>query len=124
MAFKLEAGGDAADGTAQTGAADATTDAKASTPAATAVQKGSRWFDHVEEFDLPLHASLIGYTVQCLMAVSKWESLVDISNRLNSATSNEYASQLLPFIIYAQSTLHGTAATKTAEKRKALEVRV
>ena len=35
------------------------------------------------------------------MAVSKWESLVDISNRLNNATANEFASQLLPFIIYA-----------------------
>ena len=86
--------------------------------------KGARWFDSIEEFEISLHASLIGYTVQCLMAVSKWESLVDISNRLNTATTNEFASQLLPFIIYAQSTLHEQAAQKTGERRKALETRI
>ena len=58
------------------------------------------------------------------MVVSKWESLVDISNRLNSATENEFASQLLPFIIYAQSTLHSEAARRTSEKREALEARI
>lgn len=86
--------------------------------------KGDKWFNKVDEFKISLHASLIGFTVQCLMAVQKWESLVDISNRLCSATNNEFASQLLPFIIYAQGTLHEEAARKTAEKRKALEVRV
>lgn len=50
-------------------------------------------------------ASFISFAVQCLMCVSKWESMVDISNRLNSATENQFASQLLPFIIYAQTTL-------------------
>lgn len=58
------------------------------------------------------------------MAVAKWESLVDLSNRLNASTGNEFASQLLPFIIFAQGTLHEEAARRTAEKRKALEVRV
>jgi len=47
------------------------------------------------------------------MLVNKWESLVYISNRLNSSTNNEFASQLLPFIIYAQSTLHSDASNKT-----------
>ena len=58
------------------------------------------------------------------MAVAKWESLVDLSNRLNASTGNEFASQLLPFIIFAQRTLHEEAARRTAEKREALEVRV
>lgn len=86
--------------------------------------KEPKWFEVVEDLDINLHASLIGFTVQSLMAVQKWESLVDISKRLNDATSNEFAAQLLPFIIYAQSTLYNGAAEKTAEKRKALEVRV
>jgi hypothetical protein len=47
------------------------------------------------------------------MAVSKWESLVNISNRLNIATENEFAYQLLPFIIFAQSTLHKEAEKNT-----------
>jgi hypothetical protein len=123
VAFKFDAGHDGVEGEAQTGVGNGTGEVKPAEGAAGA-QKGQRWFDQVDEFNLSLHASLIGYTVQCLMAVSKWESLVDISNRLNSATSNEFASQLLPFIIYAQSTLHEEAARKTAEKRKALEVRV
>jgi hypothetical protein len=54
--------------------------------------KGGKWFEEVEDFEIILHSSLIGFTVQCLMAVSKWESLVDISNRLNSATQNEFAT--------------------------------
>ena len=58
------------------------------------------------------------------MAVEKWESLVDVSNRLNTATNNEYASNLLPFTIHAQSTLHEKAAQQTTDKRKALETRV
>lgn len=58
------------------------------------------------------------------MAVSKWESLVNISNRLNIATEYEYAYQLLPFIIFAQSTLHKEAEKNTKEKREALEIRI
>ena len=37
-------------------------------------------------------ASFIVFAVQCLMSVHKWESMVDISNRLNSATENIFAS--------------------------------
>lgn len=63
--------------------------------------KGAKWFEVVDEFDVTTQASFIGFAIQCLMAVSKWESMVDISNRLNSATENKFASQLLPFIIFA-----------------------
>jgi hypothetical protein len=48
-----------------------------------------------------IHASFVAFGVQALMAVGKWESLVDLSNRLNDATVNTFAQQLLPFIIYA-----------------------
>jgi hypothetical protein len=58
------------------------------------------------------------------MSVSKWESMVDISNRLNSATENQYASQLLPFIIYAQTTLYQSAADDTKGKKRELEARI
>ena len=57
--------------------------------------------DQIDEFDMTTQASFISFALQCLMCVSKWESMVDISNRLNSATENQFASQLLPFIIYA-----------------------
>lgn len=60
-----------------------------------------------------MFGSFIGLTIQSLMLVNKWESLVYISNRLNSSTNNEFASQLLPFIIYAQSTLHAEASDNT-----------
>ena len=116
VAFKFEQGTEGVEGHAQTEGPNA----EAKKAEASAV----RWFEKIEEFEISIHASLIGFTVQCLMAVSKWESLVDISNRLNSATGNEFASQLLPFIIYAQSTLHGEAARSTSDKRKALEVRI
>lgn len=119
-AVKFEAGTMGVDVESQTGADQTETKAvKAATNG-----KGTKWFETIEEFDISLHASLIGYTVQCLMAVSKWESLVDISNRLNTATNNEFASQLLPFIIYAQTTLYNQAAAQTSDKRKALEVRI
>jgi hypothetical protein len=58
------------------------------------------------------------------MGVMKWESLVDISNRINTASENVYASQLLPFIIYAQTTLYDDAAGKTNDKRNELQVRI
>lgn len=58
------------------------------------------------------------------MSVSKWESMVDISNRLNSATENEFASQLLPFIIYAQTTLFQESAKNTSDKKRELELRI
>jgi hypothetical protein len=93
VAFKFEQGTEGVEGHAQTEGPNA----EAKKAEASAV----RWFEKIEEFEISIHASLIGFTVQCLMAVSKWESLVDISNRLNSATSNEFASQLLPFIIFA-----------------------
>jgi len=119
-AVKFEAGTIGVEAESQTGAELTQTKAvKAATNG-----KGTKWFENIEEFDISLHASFIGYTVQCLMAVSKWESLVDISNRLNTATTNEFAAQLLPFIIYAQTTLYNQAATQTSEKRKALEVRI
>jgi hypothetical protein len=46
------------------------------------------------------------------------ESLVDISNRLNKATGNEFAAYLLPFVIYAQSTLHEDATTNSTKKSR------
>lgn len=58
------------------------------------------------------------------MGVRKWESLVDISNRTNAATDNTYAQNLLPFIIYAQTTLYEDAAQNTKEKRNDLNVRI
>lgn len=63
--------------------------------------KGLKWFEKIAEFDISIHASFITFSVQCLMGVKKWESLVDISNRLNISTENSYAQYLLPFIIYA-----------------------
>jgi tetratricopeptide (TPR) repeat protein len=58
------------------------------------------------------------------MATAKWESLVDVCQRLNAVTQNHFAQQLLPFAIFAQSTLHQGAAVRTQEKRKALEARI
>ena len=54
---------------------------------------------------MTVQASFIGFSIQCLMCLGKWESLVDMSNRLNDATENSFSLQLLPFIIYAQTTL-------------------
>ena len=86
--------------------------------------KGLKWFERVPEFDISLHASFIAFGVQCLMGTKRWESLVDMSNRLNDATENSFASYLLPFIIYAQTTLYKDAAFKTASKRQDLQVRI
>lgn len=58
------------------------------------------------------------------MGVKQWESLVDISNRLNDVTINHYASQLLPFIIFAQTTLYQEAAGRTYEKKNELQSRI
>lgn len=69
-------------------------------------------------------ASFVSYTVQSLMCVGMWESLVDISNRLNQSTENAFASQLLPFIIFAQTTLYEQAATMTLNKKRALDSRI
>jgi hypothetical protein len=73
---------------------------------AKAPPKSSKWWEKVKELDISVQASFIGFAVQCLMSVQKWESMVDISNRLNSATENAFAAQLLPFIIFAQTTLY------------------
>jgi hypothetical protein len=59
-----------------------------------------------------------------LMCVGKWESMVDISNRLNTATDNTFSTQLLPFIIFAQTTLFQGASQRTGDKRRQLESRV
>lgn len=56
------------------------------------VQKATKWWEKVPELDINVQASFIGFAVQCLMSVRKWESMVDISNRLNSATENAFAS--------------------------------
>jgi hypothetical protein len=54
--------------------------------------KALKWFEKIaNEFDVTVHASFIAFGVQALMAVSKWESLVDISNRLNDVTVNTFA---------------------------------
>jgi hypothetical protein len=64
--------------------------------------KGLKWFEKIaDQFEVSVHASFIAFGIQCLMGVKQWESLVDLSNRLNDVTLNHYASQLLPFIIYA-----------------------
>lgn len=57
------------------------------------------------------------------MGVKKWESLVDLSNRINTASENTYAQYLLPFIIYAQTTLYEDAAARTLSKRSDLQIR-
>lgn len=84
----------------------------------------SKWFEQIAEFDITIQASFISFTIQSLMCVGKWESLVDISNRLNMATDNTYASQLLPFIIFAQTTLYEKAAAETQEKKRSLDARI
>jgi hypothetical protein len=71
-----------------------------------------------------IQASFIAFSIQSLMAVGKWESLVDISNRLNMATDNAFAAQLLPFIIYAQTTLYEKAAAETTDRKRALDARI
>lgn len=87
--------------------------------------KGIKWFEKIaDQFEVSIHASFIAFGVQCLMGVKQWESLVDLSNRLNLVTVNEYASQLLPFIIFAQSTLYQEAAGKTHSKRNDLQARI
>jgi len=54
--------------------------------------KSLKWFEKIaNEFDVTIHASFIAFGVQALMAVGKWESLVDLSNRLNDATVNTFA---------------------------------
>jgi hypothetical protein len=58
------------------------------------------------------------------MCLGKWESLVDMSNRLNNASENVFASQLLPFIIFAQTTLFEKAADETKAKRQELADRI
>jgi len=85
--------------------------------------KGLKWFEKVGGFEISIHASFIGFAIQSLMGVKKWESLVDLSNRTNIATENLYASYLLPFIIYAQTTLFDDAAKKTKDKKQELVVR-
>ncbi len=40
------------------------------------------------------------------------------------ATENLFASQLLPFIIFAQTTLYEKAAAETTDKKRALDTRV
>jgi len=84
----------------------------------------SKWFEQIAEFDITVQASFISFTIQSLMCVGKWEPLVDISNRLNMATDNTYASQLLPFIIFAQTTLYEKAAAETQEKKRSLDARI
>ena len=118
VAFSFEGEAPAQDAVGQTGEPAETRVGQAGSG------KGSKWFEQIDDFEITMHASFISFAVQCLMAVSKWESLVDISNRLNNATENEFAPQLLPFIIFAQSTLHEQAAARTAEKRRALETRI
>lgn len=87
--------------------------------------KKLKWFERIaDQFDVSIHASFIAFGVQCLMGVKRWESLVDLSNRLNIVTVNHYASQLLPFIIYAQTTLYQEAAGKTSGKRNELQARI
>ena len=54
--------------------------------------KALKWFEKIaNEFDVTIHASFIAFGIQALMAVSKWESLVDLSNRLNEVTVNTFA---------------------------------
>jgi len=62
--------------------------------------------------------------MQNLMCVGKWESLVDLANRLNNASEKKFASQLLPFIIYAQATLFDKANDNTKNKRTELQDRI
>jgi hypothetical protein len=53
--------------------------------------KGLKWFEKILEFEMFFHCSFIAYGGQCLMAVKKWESLVDLTNRINIASENIYA---------------------------------
>lgn len=53
--------------------------------------KGLQWFEKIQDFDITVHCSFITFGVQCLMGVGKWESLVDLSNRINTASENTYA---------------------------------
>jgi hypothetical protein len=87
-------------------------------------EKDLKWFERVSELDVNMHTSFVAFTIQALMHVEKWESLVDLSNNLNKVTDNHYASYLLPFIIHAQTTLYEAAASRTNGKRNELEVRI
>jgi len=87
-------------------------------------EKDLKWFEKLTELDINLHTSFVSFTIQSLMHVERWESLVDLSNGLNKATENHFAAQLLPFIIHAQTTLYEAAASKTQGKRNELDVRV
>lgn len=82
------------------------------------------WYDLIDEFDMTTQASFVAFALQCLMSVSKWESMVDLSNRLNKATEMSFATQLLPFIIFAETTLFQQAADSTASKKRELEARI
>ena len=44
--------------------------------------KGLKWFQKID-FDIQIHASFVGFAMQCLTGVRKCESLVDLSNRIN-----------------------------------------
>ena len=68
-------------------------------------EENGKWYDLIDEFDMTTQASFVAFALQCLMSVSKWESMVDLSNRLNKATEMSFATQLLPFIIFAETTL-------------------
>ena len=68
-------------------------------------EETGKWYDLIDEFDMTTQASFVAFALQCLMSVSKWESMVDLSNRLNKATEMSFATQLLPFIIFAETTL-------------------
>lgn len=48
--------------------------------------KGPKWFETIRELDINVLSSFIAFTVQALMATGKWESLVDVTKRLNDVT--------------------------------------
>ena len=71
----------------------------------------------LEELDVELLGNVMGLATQALMAVEKWETLIEINRRLNAATNNYFAGFLLPFVIHAEKTLFEGGAESSAKKR-------
>jgi hypothetical protein len=81
------------------------------------------WFLSRETLDIYLHVNIVALAVQCLLCVKKWQALVRICDRLNAVTQNHFAGPILPFKIFAETTLYEAAKTATEYKLSELETR-
>lgn len=81
------------------------------------------WFLSRETLDIYLHVNIVALAVQCLLCVKKWQALVRICDRLNAVTQNHFAGPILPFKIFAETTLYEAAKAATERKLEELEAR-